>query len=249
MARDELAKDRQRLAGLGRGGELRERFAGVLKTGRVVKDEEVAQPEALALDGLARHGTDVHLIVFGERGNDGRLAVIDRADDGESGRRFAHAGLHFSRPRCRPWMALKFRQCANSSSLTGAKPSPSRCPKSRMSVSAPAARGDDLLQKERDGLDRARRRAGMPTTMLARRGAAAGDFFQRGAVAARVIDLHGKRSRELPAKVRARETRASASGCRRTIPPRGGRGSARRCADGEHRRSAGICNSAVSGWA
>ena len=31
-----------------------------------VKHEEIAQPEALALHSLARHRTDMHLVIFGQ---------------------------------------------------------------------------------------------------------------------------------------------------------------------------------------
>jgi len=111
LLREELAKDRERFARLRRRGEQRQGFARILETRRVVKDEEIEQPEALALACLARRGAHAHLIILGERRDDGGLPVVDRPDDRESRRPVAHAALHFSRPRCSRWIALKFRQC------------------------------------------------------------------------------------------------------------------------------------------
>ena len=96
VPRDELAKQRQRIGRMSRWSQLRQRLNGILKTRRVVENEQVVQRETLTLHGLAGLRTDPHLIVFRERGHDGRLAVIDRAHNRESRRRVRHVALHFS---------------------------------------------------------------------------------------------------------------------------------------------------------
>src|SRR5688572_26575641 len=120
MPCDELPKDLQWLPRAVCPAQFGERFDWILKAGRVVKAEEIEQPEQLAPDGLSGHRADPHLIVLGKRRHHRGLAVIDRADDGERRDIFAHFGVHFSIPIWSRLIALKFRQCFTSSSLTGA---------------------------------------------------------------------------------------------------------------------------------
>jgi hypothetical protein len=100
MPRQEIPKQRQRLGCPCSRLELTEGLDGVLKTRRVIKSEEVAQPESLAGDGLSRHRADSYLIIFSERRDDGRLSVVHRPDNGEGWNGLAH-GRHLSKPKRR----------------------------------------------------------------------------------------------------------------------------------------------------
>ena len=174
-----------------------------MKTGRVEKDEKIEQPEALALDRLAGHRADAHLVIFRERRDDGRLAVVDRADDRKGGRLRAHGAGHLSTLRCSPWMAVKFLQCPNSSSPTGSSWPPSRRPTMSRRSSGFAPVMTATFCKKRAIARIGERFARTATTTLASCAVTPVERLENRRVAARVIDLHEVRLRDFPAIRRA----------------------------------------------
>ena len=245
VPRDELAEQRQRLARLRRGRQLGERLDRVLKTRRVIENEQVAQLETLALDGLAGHRTDAHLVVLRERGDDGRLAVIDRAHDRECRRRLAHAGLHFSMLSGSRWIARKLRQCVISSSGTGAKSAPSFRPTSSRTTSVLRPRRlRELLQEKRDRPDRRAPRAhGYDHARPLR--PATTERGERFRVSTRVLDLHREILRHAPAEDLADVVREPPGGHLRILGhEREALAAARRVRRGADRHASGISSMA-----